>query len=233
MDIKDNEQKQENEILEEKSEKEVEEEISETESQTEEVENTETENLKEPVLSFEYDVKNEEEEEAFLTFQKKYVYKRNWKITIMFSVVAILFIISIFRNPKGYFNYVLAFISLAMIAITWINTRRVRKYLVSALKTLEDDRYRFSLYDDSFKIETIVSEEEKSSEDYVPIKPRIVNFKDISLNVIEKENMFIIILRKETIYVIAKRVIDEEKQEILRNKFIEVLGEDFEKERES
>ena len=31
---------------------------------------------KEPVLSFEYDVKNEEEERAFLAFQKKFVYAR-------------------------------------------------------------------------------------------------------------------------------------------------------------
>ena len=29
---------------------------------------------KEPVLSFEYDVKNEEEERAFLAYQKKFVY---------------------------------------------------------------------------------------------------------------------------------------------------------------
>ena len=229
MDIKDNEQKQENEILNENSNEEISEEVSETLPQTEETEQTDITEEKEPFLSFEYDVKNEEEEEAFLTFQKKYVYKKNWKITIMFSVVAILFIISIFRDPKGYFNYVLAFISIAMIAITWYNTRRIRKYLMSALKTLEDDKYRFTLYDDCFKIETIVTEEEKSAEDYVPIKPRIVNFEDISLNVIEKNNMFIIILKKETIYVIAKRVISEEQQEILRNKFIEVLGEDFEK----
>ena len=229
MDIKDNEQKQENEILNENSNEEISEEVSETLPQTEETEQTDITEEKEPVLSFEYDVKNEEEEEAFLTFQKKYVYKKNWKITIMFSVVAILFIISIFRDPKGYFNYVLAFISIAMIAITWYNTRRIRKYLMSALKTLEDDKYRFTLYDDCFKIETIVTEEEKSAEDYVPIKPRIVNFADITLNVIEKKDMFIIILKKETIYVIAKRVISEEQQEILRNKFIEVLGEDFEK----
>ena len=229
MDIKDNEQKQENEILNENSNEEISEEVSETLPQTEETEQTDITEEKEPVLSFEYDVKNEEEEEAFLTFQKKYVYKKNWKITIMFSIVAILFIISIFRDPKGYFNYVLAFISIAMIAITWYNTRRIRKYLMSALKTLEDDKYRFSLYDDCFKIETIVTEEEKAAEDYVPIKPRIVNFADITLNVIEKKDMFIIILKKETIYVIAKRVISEEQQEILRNKFIEVLGEDFEK----
>ena len=49
---------------------------------------------KEPVLSFEYDVKNEEEERAFLAFQKKFVYAHNWKITAAFGVVAVLFIVS-------------------------------------------------------------------------------------------------------------------------------------------
>ena len=107
---------------------------------------------KEPVLSFEYDVKNEEEERAFLAFQKKFVYAHNWKITAAFGVVAVLFIVSIVRNPSGYLNWVLAFICLAIIVLTWYNTRRIRKYLMQALKPLEDDKYVFTLYDDSFNI---------------------------------------------------------------------------------
>ena len=67
-----------------------------------------------PVLSFEYDVKNEEEERAFLAFQKKFVYAHNWKITAAFGVVAVLFIVSIVRNPSGYLNWVLAFICLGI-----------------------------------------------------------------------------------------------------------------------
>ena len=120
---------------------------------------------KEPVLSFEYDVKNEEEERAFLAFQKKFVYAHNWKITAAFGVVAVLFIVSIVRNPSGYLNWVLAFICLAIIVLTWYNTRRIRKYLMQALKPLEDDKYVFTLYDDSFKIETLPTEEEKQEED--------------------------------------------------------------------
>lgn len=45
---------------------------------------------KEPVLGFEYDVKNEEEEKAFIAFQKKFVYAHNWKVTAAFGVVAAL-----------------------------------------------------------------------------------------------------------------------------------------------
>lgn len=194
-------------------------------------ENKETltiEEEKEPVLSFEYDVKNEEEEKAFIAFQKKFVYAHNWKVTAAFGVVAILFIISIINNPGGYLNWVLAFISIAVIAITWYNTRRIRKYLMQALKPLEDDKYVFTLYDDSFKIETLPTEEEMQEEDYIPVEPRIVRFEDITLNVLENEEMFIIILKKETIYVLAKRVMNKEQEDILRKTFSELLGEDFE-----
>ena len=184
--------------------------------------------LKEPVVSFEYDVKNDEEERAFLTFQKKYVYRHNWIVTAAFGAAALLFLISIFKYPDGYLNYVLCFLSLSVIFITWYNTRRIRKYLIKALKNLEDDKYIFTLYDDSFKIETIMTEEEKAAEDFEPIPPRIVNFSDISLNVIENDEMFIIILKKETIYVLAKRVMNDEQIKILRSEFSNLLGEDFE-----
>ncbi|MBO5447814.1 MAG: hypothetical protein J5994_00670 [Ruminococcus sp.] len=202
------------------------EEISEEEKAPEELED---EDAGEPVLSFQYDVKNEEEEKAFLTFQKKYVYKHNWKVTAAFSVVAVLFLVSIIRNPSGYLNWVLMFICLFMIFATWFNTVRIRKYLVSALKNLEDDKYIFTLYDDRFRIETVIDEEESSDEDMTPIKPRIVKFEDISLNVIENSEMFIIILKKETIYVLSKRVISEENQKILRESFSQLLGEDYER----
>lgn len=226
MDIKDNETISKKEINTNETENSVSEELSEDVKE----ENSQViQEEKEPLMSFEYDVKNSEEEEAFLTFQKKYVYKRNWIITAAFSVLLIIFIISIIKYSNGYLNYVLAFISAAMIFITWYNTRRIRKYLVSALKTLEDDRYIFSLYDDKFKIETIMTEEDKKAEDFVPIPPRIVNFSDLALNVIEKDNMFIIILKKETIYVLSKRFLDDSQQEFLRKKFTDVLGEDFEK----
>ena len=83
-----------------------------------------------------------------------------------------MFAESIIKNPSGYVNWVLCFVSLVMIFTTWFNTFRVKKYLMRALKSLEDDKYRFSLYDDCFKIETVFTEEEKAAEDFVPVKPR-------------------------------------------------------------
>lgn len=222
MDIKEN-KNEETELEEVKAEEETVEEIAENATETEEKQPE-----KEPVLSFEYDVKNEEEERAFIAFQRKFVYAHNWKITAAFGIVAALFIVSIVRDPSGYLNWVLAFICLAIIVLTWYNTRRIRKYLMQALKPLEDDKYVFTLYDDSFKIETLPTEEEKQEEDFTPVPPRIVDFEDISLNVLENDEMFIIILKKETIYVLAKRVMNEQQQKTLRKTFSQLLESDYE-----
>lgn len=222
MDINEN-KNEETELEEVKVEEETVEETAENAPETEEKQPE-----KEPVLSFGYDVKNEEEERAFIAFQRKFVYAHNWKITAAFGIVAALFIVSIVRNPSGYLNWVLAFICLAIIVLTWYNTRRIRKYLMQALKPLEDDKYVFTLYDDSFKIETLPTEEEKQEEDFTPVPPRIVNFEDISLNVLENDEMFIIILKKETIYVLAKRVMNEQQQETLRKTFSQLLESDYE-----
>ncbi|MBR1862971.1 MAG: hypothetical protein IJ806_02640 [Ruminococcus sp.] len=180
------------------------------------------------LTSFEYNVTNEEENMAFTIFQRKYVYKHNFLITGLFGLVGIMFLIACVRDPSAYLNWILCFICFFMIFMTWFNTFRVKKYLISALKPLEEDIYKFSLYDECFKIETVFTEEEMAAEDFVPVKPRIVKFEDISLNIIETSELFVIILRKETIYVLSKRIISEDDQKLLRDKFSELLREDYE-----
>ena len=97
----------------------------------------ESENIEKPLLSFEYDVKNDEEGQAFLLFQKKYVYKKNWIKTAAFAVAAILFLISIGRDPSQPMNFILAAICIAGIFIIWYNTKRIRASLLDALKLIE------------------------------------------------------------------------------------------------
>lgn len=181
------------------------------------------------ILSFEYDVKNSEEEEAFITFQKKYVYKSNIIKTVIFGILAILFLVSFIRSPKEYLNPVLMVICLTVIFVVWFNTKKIRTSLMQALKVLENDRYIFTLYDDRFSIETILDESEfDEDEEILVIKPRVVYFKDITLSVIEKLDMFVLILKKDTIYVLPKRCFDENASKELHDKFSSLLGEDFE-----
>ena len=171
-----------------------------------------------PDLSFEYNITNEEQGEAFVTFQKKYVYKKNLLKTIGFGILAVGFAVSSWRDPSIAMNYILLGVCLAAIAAIWYNMKKIRTSLLEAMKILEDDRYVFSLYDDSFVIETIITEEEKNSEDFRPIPPKVVKLGDAGIDIIEQDNMFIVILAKDIIYVLPKRCMDEKQCEIFRNK---------------
>ena len=193
-------------------------------------ESAESEIKEDLLLSVEYDVKNDEEGQAFLLYQKKFVYKKNWIKTIAFAIAAILFIISIGRDPSQPMNYILAAVCFAAIFIIWSNTKKIRSSLMDALKLIEDDRYIFTLYDDSFSIETILAEDvDENGEKIPPVEPRVVSFSDTLINVIETESMFVIILKKDTIYVLPKRCMDNSKENILRDKFSQKIGEEFEK----
>lgn len=172
------------------------------------------------LCSFEFNVKNEEEDKAFLFFQKKYVYKKNWIKTAGFGILAVGFAISAYRDPSMAVNYMLMGVSLAAIAAIWYNTKKVRQSLMEALKMLEDDRYIFSLYEDCFVIETIISEEEKSEEGFVPIKPNIEKLSDENLDITEHDDMFVIIVKKETIFVLPKRCMNEEQIKMLSEKLV-------------
>ena len=188
-----------------------------------------------PNLSVAYDIKNTEEEEAFITFQKKYILKSNILKTVAFGILALLFIYQIINAPDNFASWLCFVVCLAVIFIVWYNPIKIRKTLMQSLKPLEDDRYIFKLYENKFSIETVIPQEEideaiKEGEEPVKIPPKVVDFSDTGLSVLEKENMFVIFLKKESIYVLPKRCMTESEIKQLSYVFDLKLGDDFEKE---
>ncbi len=182
-----------------------------------------------------YDIKNTEEEEAFIAFQKKFILKSNILKTIAFAILAILFVYQVIQKPENFASWLCLVVCLAVIFIVWYNPIKIRKTLMQSLKPLEDDRYIFKLYDNRFSIETIIPQEEveqavKEGEEPTRIPPRVVSLSDTGLSVLEKENMFIIFLKKESIYVLPKRCMHSDEIKQLSEVFSQNLGDDFEKE---
>lgn len=180
----------------------------------------------------EYDVKNTEEKEAFTAFQKKFVYRQNIIKTIVFALVGIIFLVRVIYKPENAVFWLGLVICLAAIFIFWYNPIKIRKTLMQSLKPLEGDRYIFKLYDYKFSIETILPEDERFDEEgnEIVIKPRVVQFSDIGLKILEKREMFLLFLKKESIYVLPKRCMEDYQINIVRKTFEEKLGEDYEKE---
>lgn len=186
-----------------------------------------------PKLSVTYDIKNTEEEEAFISFQKKYILKSSILKTVAFGILALLFIYQIINSPDNFASWLCFVVCLAVIFIVWYNPIKIRRTLMESLKPLEDDKYIFKLYENKFSIETIISQEEideaiAEGEEPTQISPRVVDFSDTGLSVLEKESMFVIFLKKESIYVIPKRCLTESEIKELSFVFDQRLGDDFE-----
>ena len=170
------------------------------------------------ICSFVFDVSIPEEDDGFRTFQKRYVFKKNVIKSIGFAIVGIGFLVSEIVYSHQIMNFVLMSVCAAAIFMIWYNNRHIRKSLMEALKMLEDDRYEFTLYDDSFKIETIIPEDER--EDAGEIPPQVFQLDDPMLDAVEKDDKFIIIVKRATIYVLPKRCMKDHETEAVREKLI-------------
>lgn len=170
------------------------------------------------ICSFVFDVTIPEEDDGFRTFQKRYVFKKNVIKSIGFGLLAAAFLVSEIAFSHQTMNCVLIAVCLAAIVMIWYNNVKIRKSLMEALKMLEDDRYEFTLFDDSFKIETIIPEDER--EDAGEIPPQEFQLDDPMLDAVEKDDKFVIIVKKATIYVLPKRCMKDQDAEAVREKLI-------------
>lgn len=173
------------------------------------------------LCQIDYNVTLKEEDKAFRLFQKLYVRKSNIIKTIVLSLVFVVFLMTYLSDKNSYISLIAMTVAVVGIFITWYNPVMIRKGLMKALAPLEKDRYIFKLYDDAFTIETVIDESEfEEGEERISPPPRVV-WKDKSdFEVYELDDMFCIIMKKETIYVLPKRCMDDEKAEIVRNNLV-------------
>ena len=185
----------------------------------EELKKTEdTKDSKPYICRFVFDVSIPEEDDGFRTFQKRYVFKKNVIKSVGFGLLAVGFLVSGIIYPDQVMNFILMAVCLAAIFMIWYNNRHIRQSLMEALKMLEDDTYEFTLYDDSFMIETIIAEDEREEAGEIP--PQEFQLDDPLLDTVEKDDKFIIIVRKATIYVLPKRCMKDHEIETVREKLI-------------
>ncbi len=175
----------------------------------------------EVLCQVDYNVTLKEEDKAFRLFQKLYVRKSNIIKTIVMVLVFVVFLVQYIDNRNSYISLIAMTIAVVGIFITWYNPVAIRKGLMKALAPLEKDRYIFKLYDDAFSIETVIDESEfEDGEERISPPPRVV-WKDKSdFEVYELDEMFCIIMKKETIYVLPKRCMNDEKAELVRKELV-------------
>ena len=176
--------------------------------------------------------------DAFIAFQKKFVYPKSYAIMGVLAVVIGIYAYFIVYGGenvnRGLYCMIILF-CLMMMAFQWINPRKIRMKLMEGVKEIEDDEYRLRIFPEYLEIGTILPPEDaKAAEtddlfDDVPEEDfsgtRIHYNK--GLNVVEYPAFFMIYQQKSMFYVVPKAAFSEEELEILRVHFSKRLEKTF------
>lgn len=165
-----------------------------------------------------YTIHLDEYEKGFIAFQKKFAYPKNYVMTGIFLVIMVLYGEQLLRKPDDFFFRLFLFILCGvMIAGMWINLRSVRKKLMKSISQLKDDTYTASVFEKGIEIITHV----ENGEEEIPAT--CIKFSNEDFYILNREDMFILYLRKQMFYIIPKKNLSENEVKLFEDKFSEKL----------
>lgn len=181
---------------------------------------------------------------AFIAFQRKFVYPKSYVIMgILAAVIGVYayFIVYGGENANRSLYCMIILFCLVMMAFQWMNPRKIRMKLMEGVKEIENDQYRLSVYPEYLEIGTILPPEDAESaesDDLFDDTPA-ENFSGTrihynkGMNVLEYPEFFMIYQQKTMFYVVPKSAFSEEELEILRVHFSKRLEKTFKTMRKS
>lgn len=184
--------------------------------------------------------------EGYKTYQKKYVIKNTvLKMLLVLLALASSVMMLISSEDGGMMPVLLIMICLCA-GIYFINEPiNSRKKLKSGLSAIEGTEYEIEITDRTIKISTVeVPEEEGTEENIVPAEeeavsegengeeanaedqgpPATIIHLDGAVEIIDKEDMFIICVSKKYIFIVPKSAFKEDELQLAREKLAAVMG---------
>ncbi len=190
--------------------------------------NTVEEKKPEILVEFNYDNSLDEIDGAMKTFQMKYTGKR-WKVMIvaysLLCVAALAFVIFNVTNPVSWIAFLICGYGLVYTAT---DKKRMRVKTIDALKDMNPEDYKATVYSDKIEIDTIIRpkmnevemkiDEDADNENIAPIKSTFLFGRDM-LDFEENDDSLLLIAARRQIYCFPKRCMTKEQEEALRNIF--------------
>lgn len=174
------------------------------------------------IFSCEYMVTPDQALDGYMLFYNEFVKSKNIKWTLAFGVLAVLFLISIVASG-GYLNYLLMIVCLSVIAIKWLNSYSAKKNAVYSADDVKNDSYKLTFYNSRIVIE----ESELAGDKIYNYQPVMIRFEDIDLKVIDYEDLYVLVFKKDYIYTVPKDCMDEQMNEIFSKHLTNILGDDY------
>ena len=108
-----------------------------------------------PLLKRSYHIPLAMYDDAFLRFQKKFVYPQNLLLTAVLLVIAGVYVHAAIKDSTQTIAYLLIVVCIAIVLIRWYRTFKLRRAVHDALKDVEQDTYELSVYDEGLLIRTM------------------------------------------------------------------------------
>ncbi len=180
-------------------------------------------------LEKEYTIPLEIFREAYIQFQKKYVFPKKRILIAVLCVIGVISAVMGFSSENGQYAFFLfSFVMFAFAVKTWYDPRKLRRNLVESVSALGEPVYKIGVSESFIDISTVaddmsnVEDTEDMEDDPLPEKTRI-SFAD-GLKTEEYDKFFLIIPDNASLYILPKEKFTEKELEILRAIPINVQG---------
>lgn len=183
--------------------------------------------MEQKIFEKEYPIPYDLFEKAFAQWQKKFVYPRTYIISLLFLILAVVYIISALKDTSNLMAYVMTALCLGLSAVNWYNPKKIKRSLLEAVKSMSDELYRMALYDTFIEISTVMPAENSDEniaekEIFGDAPPETIESTKLYFNnglkILEYDEYFIAYQVKETFYIIPKSGFSDGELEIFRKK---------------
>ncbi|MDO5560369.1 MAG: hypothetical protein Q4F95_12330 [Oscillospiraceae bacterium] len=205
-----------------------------------------SDNKNEIIISKEYHIPIEMFASAFKDFQKKFVYPKNYIMTVVLAFIAVSYTSSLIKNPGNSVCVLIIILCAGLIFGMWMNPVMIRNKLMKSVSGIQNDRYIAEFSDDCLYISTTDCDEfentadaaqeetndhddEQEDEDDFFKEPEEkisdsipktqINFIHDDIRTLEKNDYFLVYIVKKTFYVVPKNIFTHDEIETIKNTF--------------
>lgn len=169
------------------------------------------------------------------TFQQRFAKKKGTLSIIAYSLLTVAVIVGIILNPTTIALYfALAFCVLGLV-YSLTDKKRTRKKIINALRDMNPEEYRCSIYPEKIELETVIKpkenevnvkiDEDADEEIITPLKT-VFKFGDDLLNFSENSESLLLIFNRRQIYCFPKRCLTKEQENTVRDFLYKKLESD-------
>lgn len=147
--------------------------------------------------------------DGYDSYTRLFKRKRQIVFTVLFAVIAVLFVEQIVRDPQYGTGWFCLAICIFMLAVNLLTPHIEKKKIACALDNIKDDRYTITIYEDRFCVKTVPSGEEAEQ-----IPETVTLLSDKTLRAVEKQGYYGL-FSKTTFCIIPRSGLSEDENEAL------------------